>query len=446
MDPKKLRAAQERVDAATTDAATKWATFQAAQTMFENAEVPEGSSLGDMAEFKAAKDAKAAYEAANATVTEATTVRDEIAAMSDEPAAPKPFANITPITGASGPEETAGFKNIGEFVQAVALNPGMLAQRGIEFKNTGMDMGTNTEGGYAVPTAFLPRLFELAGSKAIVRPRATVIPNVGDSPDAELDMVALNQTGSGNMYGGVAVTWQDEENASGSPRTDSALAQIALKPRGVTAYMSLTNKIVRNAGWMQAIFPRLLANAVVGSEDVKFLTGSGNSTTTPRGVANSSGMIYVKRNTSGTIVYEDVLGLFQALHPDCVDNAVFVASQSARTLLMGIKDASGNRVYWVGDPSKGIADSLLGVPVLYTGKVSTKGKKGDLLLVDFAYYLVKDGQSLTISTSEHVQFLTNAVVIKVNQSVDGQGWLTGPMVLEDNSTTVSPYVGLDLAT
>ena len=96
MDPKKLRAAQERVDAATTDAATKWATFQAAQTMFENAEVPEGSSLGDMAEFKAAKDAKAAYEAANATVTEATTVRDEIAAMSDEPAAPKPAKKKAP--------------------------------------------------------------------------------------------------------------------------------------------------------------------------------------------------------------------------------------------------------------------------------------------------------------------------------------------------------------
>ncbi|MGD9644055.1 MAG: phage major capsid protein, partial [Elusimicrobiales bacterium] len=72
------------------------------------------------------------------------------------------------------------------------------------------------------------------------------------------------------------------------------------------------------------------------------------------------------------------------------------------------------------------------------------GSKGDLILVDFTYYLIKDGSGPFVAASEHVLFRQNKTVIKVFWNVDGKGWVNEPLTLEDGTTKVSPYVVLDV--
>jgi HK97 family phage major capsid protein len=76
--------------------------------------------------------------------------------------------------------------------------------------------------------------------------------------------------------------------------------------------------------------------------------------------------------------------------------------------------------------------------------VPTLGTKGDLSLVDFSYYLIKDGYGVAIDASPHVYFQTNKTMIKAFNNVDGSPWLTAPIVLRDGSTQVSPFVVLDV--
>lgn len=336
-------------------------------------------------------------------------------------------------------EGTGGFRSFGEFMHAVRYRP---ADSRLEAREN--VMGTDEAGGFLVPTLYSSQLLEMPTSGIVVRPRATVIP-AGEHPDAELKFPALDQTAAtGGMYGGVAVTWDDEEDADDIDETDAAFKEVSVQATGVSGFITVSNTLLRNASAAGPLLARLLGNATQNAEDHKCLTGSGSGA--PLGIthASATGVAEVNRENAGEIVWEDIVAMVAKLHPDCMGNAVFVANQSALAQLWDLKDAAGDRVYLLGDPSKGIAPTLAGIPVIFTGKVPALGNRGDLSLVDFTYYLVKDGAGLAISMSEHVKFLKNRTVIKVFRSVDGKPWVTAPMVLEDGTTEVSPYVTLDV--
>jgi HK97 family phage major capsid protein len=96
----------------------------------------------------------------------------------------------------------------------------------------------------------------------------------------------------------------------------------------------------------------------------------------------------------------------------------------------------------VGDITKKVPASLFGLPIVFTGKTPVLGSTGDLMLIDFSYYLIKEGSGPYIASSEHVYFTTNRTVVKCFTMIDGQPWVKTPLTLEDGSTTVSPYVVL----
>lgn len=392
---------------------------------------------------------RAEYETLEARATELTDQLDQEAADTErrerrQALASRAFIIPQPSVLPNGQtthdeEGTGGFRSFGEFLHTVRYRP---SDSRLEAREN--VMGTDTAGGVLVPTLYSSQLLEMPTPGIVVRPRATIIPG-GESPDAELKIPALDQTAAtGGIFGGVAVTWDDEEDASDIDETDAAFKEVSVQAKGVSGFITASNTLLRNAGAAGPLLSRLLGQAVQNSEDTKFLTGAG--TTTPIGVEHSSntGAIDVNREVASSVVWEDVVAMVAKLHPACVGSAVFVASQSVLPQLWNMKDSAGDRVYTQGDPTKGIAPSLAGIPVIYTGKTAALGSRGDLILVDFTYYLIKDGAGLAISMSEHVKFLKNRTVIKVFRSVDGKPWVTAPMVLEDGTTQVSPYVVLDV--
>ena len=71
------------------------------------------------------------------------------------------------------------------------------------------------------------------------------------------------------------------------------------------------------------------------------------------------------------------------------------------------------------------------------------GSKGDLVLADLSYYMIKDGSGVFVDLSEHIYFTSDKSVFRVIWNVDGNAWLTEPLKLEGSSTsTVSPFVVL----
>jgi HK97 family phage major capsid protein len=297
-------------------------------------------------------------------------------------------------------------------------------------------MGVGSEGGFLVPQQFLSDFLKINPESQIVRPRARVIGG-GENPDAEMVIPALAQGASG-VYGGVTVTWTAESAAMAE--TAAVLEQISLRPREVTAYVKVSNMLLRNAASASPIISTLLGDAVLGAEDYAFLRGDGVAK--PLGIKNCPGRKTVVRTAANSICYEDILSMQKGFLPESQPFALWIANQSAFSKIKDMKDSSGNRIYTEGNLVKGFPSMLDGIPIRFTGRTPVLGSEGDLMLVDLRYYLIKDGIGPMIAFSEHVGFTSNQTYIKVVKSVDGQGWIKTALELEDGSTTVSPFAVL----
>ncbi|WP_301171038.1 phage major capsid protein [Brevibacillus nitrificans] len=359
------------------------------------------------------------------------------------------------------PKNDHGFTSLGEFINAVRFGDpkGRLAEVPVGQGEGGgykvpdafraqilpsqvlnqWSMGVGSEGGFAVPTEFRPDVLMISPEAAIVRSRATVIPAGEEAPDTKITMPALDQ-GTKGVFGGVEVTWIGEGEEK--PDTGGSLKDVALQPHEVAATTTVTDKLLRNWSAADSFIRSLLTRAMMAAEDIAFLTGNG--TNKPTGVVGAAGSLAVNRATANAVAYDDIVLMLAYLLPDSASSSIWVANQSIMPDLVKLKDPAGNYIFIQGNATKGIPATLMGIPIRFTGKTPAKGQKGDLVLVDLSYYLIKDGSGPYIAASEHVYFKQNKTVIKAFWNVDGKPWVISPLTLEDGVTKVSPYVVLDI--
>jgi HK97 family phage major capsid protein len=300
-----------------------------------------------------------------------------------------------------------------------------------------MSMGVDASGGYAVPNQFREEILEVSPQEAIVRPRATVIP-AGDMPDATVDMVALDQSADQNMYGGVVVNWIAEGAAK--PETDAKIRQVSLTAQEVAGHVVLSDKLLRNWKASGPLVQRLLRGALNAAQDVAFLSGNGVGKPLGPLAAAATATLYVNRGTANKITYADLVAMYAKVKHG--GSLVWITSQTTLPQLMALKDEAGNLI-WQPNARDGSPGTLLGFPVLLNERSPQLGAKGDLLLTDLKYYLVKDGAGPFVAASEHVHFVNNKTVIKAFMTVDGKPWLHKPIRTE-GGFDVSPFVALDV--
>lgn len=349
---------------------------------------------------------------------------------------------------ANGAPAKKEFENIAEFIGAVVYNPDdqRLASLWNEGIRADQEMKTGTKGGFAIPEQFRSTLLEIPAQGAVVRPRATVIP-AGSPPDAAISMPALDQTGDApdNMYGGVAVQWIAE--GATKPETSFALRQIKLEPQEVAGSLDATDKLLRNWTAASSIIERLLRGALTTAQEVAFLSGDGIGK--PLGVINSGAAATVNREASNSIFFEDLTAMAAKIIRRG-GSPVWIGSPSIIPQLLSMRNRIGSppvgsgELIWQQNARDGFGNTqLLGFPLLWNDRSPALGSKGDLILADLSYYLIKDGSGPFVASSEHVQFRNNITVIKIFTNVDGQPWLTAPIELADGYT-VSPFVILDV--
>jgi HK97 family phage major capsid protein len=327
------------------------------------------------------------------------------------------------------------FRTFGEFLHSVRFNPDDERLANAYAEKREQSMGEGDEGGFAVPVQFRPQLLEVAQQGSIFRPGATVIP-AGSPPDAKIEMPALDQSSATNMYGGVEVTWIGEGVTK--PETDYKIRQVVLQPNEVAAHIVLTDKLLRNWGAAGPTAERLLRGAMVASEDQAFYNGDGNGK--PQGVRDATATLAVPRADANQFQYEDAVAMVAQLRMG--GSPVWVMSQSVLPQLLNMVDGDG-RLIWQPNGRDGAPGTVLGYPVLWNERSALLGAKGDVMLVDRSFYLIKDGSGPFISASPHVHFTSNKTVIKAFWNVDGQPWLIDP-IEQEGGYEVSPFIALDV--
>jgi HK97 family phage major capsid protein len=299
-------------------------------------------------------------------------------------------------------------------------------------------MGTGTTGGFAIPPAFRDELLLAVAQSGIIRPRATVIPS-GYPPDAQMSIPALDQTSGANMYAGVTLVHTGEGVTM--TETTAKLREVTYEPKEISGYIVLTNKLLNN--WQAAgqVIGNLLRSAMTAQEDYDFLRGSGIKLAL--GIINSPASIVYARAGAGTIGFADVYGMLARAKMG--GNLIWIASQTVIPALAAMVDAGSHAVWTgsqgVGNAAQAMPSTLFGYPLYFSDRMPSLGSKGDLMLIDPSYYVIKDGSGPFLSWSEHVWWTSNKTGVKIVWNVDGKAWLTEPLQLEGDSTkTISPFV------
>lgn len=347
-----------------------------------------------------------------------------------------------------GPHAATEFASLGEFMAAVRFNPNdqrlnfveSAGENATDLSEIGAELRMDqhqTGGGFLVPTQFRQEIMRVEPQETLVRPRANVIP-AGSPPDAALTIPALNQAGvaPGNMFGGVQVQWIGEGGLK--PSTDVDLRSITLEPKEVAGTITVTDKMLRNWSAASQFLENLLRGAVSQAEDFAFLRGDGIAK--PLGAINSPAMYFVNRRTAGQVQYLDLVDMVAHLLMRGGTSPVWSMPQGALPQIATLRDPEG-RYIWKPDARDGFAGTLMGYPVRWNNRSPALGVKGDITLIDWSQYLIKDGSGPFVAASEHVLFTQNKTVIKIFWNVDGKPWLTAP-IKEENGWDVSPFVGL----
>lgn len=354
------------------------------------------------------------------------------------------------IVRPGGDPASREFESLGEFLTAVRFNPNdqrltytdnpaaldpETGELRAEFR-----MDNNVSGGFMIPPQLRQTVMRVDPQDALVRPRAEVIP-AGSPPDSSVTMGALDQTGTspGNMFGGMKMEWIEE--GEDKPETDAKLREITLTPHEIAGTAVITDKMLRNWQAARAFIESLMRGAVNAAEDFAFLRGTGFGQ--PLGAVNAGATKWINRASANHVTYADLVGMVaRLLMRGNAQSAVWSIPQAAMVDITTLTDPEGHYI-WQPNARDGMAGNLLGFPVRWNNRAPSLGVKGDIILADWSYYLIKDGSGPYVAMSEHVLFRQNKTVFKVFWNVDGSPWLTAP-IKEENGYEVSPFVGLDV--
>jgi HK97 family phage major capsid protein len=172
----------------------------------------------------------------------------------------------------------------------------------------------------------------------------------------------------------------------------------------------------------------------------------------PLGYVNCPASVQVAAESgqsSGTIVWENIVKMYARMLPTSLGNAVWIASIDTFPQLatMALSVGTGGSAVWLGNYQNGGAQSppmsILGRPVIFTEKAPALGTTGDISFVDLSYYLVGDRQSMQVSSSTDYKFGNDQTAFRVIQRVDGRPWIQSAITPKNGSAnTLSPFVQL----
>jgi len=304
-----------------------------------------------------------------------------------------------------------------------------------------------SEGGFLVPEILRSELLQISLEKAVVRPRARVIPMESQRvPFPKID----STTNVGSVYGGITSYWVEE--SADLPESEASFGRAVLDAKKLITYAEAPNELVRDWSAFGAFIGSVMPEAMAFFEDLAFMGGNGVGM--PTGALNTSNganiaVLAEPGQASATIVWQNVIKMFARMLPQSLSSAVWVATIDAFPELatMALSVGTGGGPVWLGGPNSSGADTppvtILGRPVIFTEKTpSALGGQGDLSFVDLSYYLIGDRQQMTAESSEHYKFKSDRTSYRITQRVDGRPWLDSAITPANGGPALSPFVQL----
>jgi HK97 family phage major capsid protein len=297
---------------------------------------------------------------------------------------------------------------------------------------------TGISGGFLIPTDQRNEVLQTRGEASFMRSRARLVPMGSRSVDFPAVDYSRGASGKSAMFAGVQV-YYTEENTD-ITESQPYFKSVDLKARELAGYVEIPNGLLRDSAISLEAFlsgPGSFGGAIAWQEDYDALRGNGAGK--PLGVLNADATISVSRNTASTFKFVDAVTMASKMIMS--GNPVWIMNQSVMPQLYQMIDGASNNI-WQPNAANGRPGTLLGYPILFTEKLPALGTAGDVVLVDWAWYLWGDRQTIMMDVSRESKFQSNQTAFRVVEAIDGQPWINDSITLADGSTSVSPFVKL----
>lgn len=248
------------------------------------------------------------------------------------------------------------------------------------------------------------------------------------------DISTAQAAGVMPYLGGFQMSWQSSYDSSANtwPATAMNFRDVVLTAWSLGGYVYASNPFLADAVGVEAWLTRLFGRGAAWYQDYAFFQGKGVGQ--PMGMINAPGAKTVTRGTGGSVKAADVQTMIADMLPSAYDDGLVwfvhptVLAQFNNTNFPG----------WVANYDL----QIYGIPIVVTGKCSTLGTMGDLILASPALYIIGDRQEIEIffSAEEPTAFKNNQSAFRVKSRVDGQAAVAAPITLADGASTVSPFV------
>ena len=297
------------------------------------------------------------------------------------------------------------------------------------------------DGGFLIPEYLRSELLRIALEKAVVRPRARVIPM--ETLTVPFPMIDTTSNAS-NIYGGVTAYWTEE--AASLTDSSPTFGRVKLEAKKLTAYSEIPNELFTDSIIsLQMFINEIFPEAIAWFEDIAFIDGSGVGE--PLGFQNGSAVVSVTKEVgqaAATIVWENIVKMYSRMLPSSLQSAVWLAHIDTFPELatMSLSVGTGGSAIWLNNGVTGPPMTILGRPVIFTEKAETLGTAGDIQFVDFSYYLIGDRQAIQADTSPHYRFQNDVSTVRFIERVDGRPWIQSAVTPQTGSNTLSPFVQL----
>lgn len=298
--------------------------------------------------------------------------------------------------------------------------------------------GVPADGGFLIPEEYRSDVLSLSLESSVVRPRATVLP----MSNLRLIVPSIDSTSNvSSIFGGLVAYWTEE--AAALTASQAAFGRIVLDAKKLTAYAEFPNELVADAPAFGALIDRLMPQAIAWYEDVAFMGGSGVGE--PLGFINCAASVSVAKQSgqnTGTILWENIVGMYARMLPSSLGSAVWIVSPDTFPELatMALAVGTAGSAIWLNNGTQGPPMTILGRPVIVSEKASALSTTGDVCFVDLSYYLIGDRQQMQATSSEEYKFGNDLMAYRIIERLDGRPWLNSAITPKNGGPTLSPFV------
>jgi HK97 family phage major capsid protein len=359
----------------------------------------------------------------------------------------KAALNVPWAPGTAG----SGTTSLGELVGSLFPGNGRRGRVETLMNAGGLTERIPSEGGFVIGEDLRTDLMLLALERAIIRPRALVVPMKEQRERIPVAEEGAHSTTSGAL-GGFAMAWVEEGSAP-STATPS-LGNITLTASKLEGYTVCDNALFADSDKLDSFLRIGIPAAIAWYEDAAFIGGattgygSGTGARTPQGILNAPCAITVTRQTSSSVTMQDVFKMTTRLTPRSMGTYIWLASPDVLAQLLELYLNFGSATSGIVPPPDWLKYSeqqncwtLLGRPFYATEHVNALGTQGDLVAVDPQFYVIGDRLELQVDVAaEGAQFIQDRSEIRIKERLDGRIWLASALTPANGSETVSPVV------